>query len=65
MILENIRQAVATSGKSRYQISQETGINQTVLFRIVHGGGCSIETADKLCKYLGLELKPRRRKASR
>lgn len=65
MILENIRQAIATSGKSRYQISQETGINQTVLFRIVHGGGCSIETADKLCKYLGLELKPRRRKASR
>lgn len=59
MILESIAQAIEKSGKSRYQIHQDTGIDQTVLFRIVHGQGCSIETADKLCEYLGLELKPR------
>jgi hypothetical protein len=67
MILESIRQAIAKSGKTRYQISKDTGIKQTVLFRIVHGGSCSLETADKLCECLRLELrgsrvKPRRRK---
>lgn len=62
MILESIRQAIAKSGKTRYQISKDTGIKQTVLFRIVHGGSCSLETADILCKSLGLELRPRRRK---
>jgi len=64
MILERIAKAIAESGKTRYQIYRDTGIDQTVLFRIVHGqGGCEIETADKLCKYLGLELKPRQKKA--
>ena len=60
MILKSITNAIAKSGKSRYQIHRDTGIDQTVLFRIVHGQGCSIETADKLCEYLGLELRPRR-----
>jgi hypothetical protein len=62
MISEALAQAIEKSGKSRYQIHLDTGIDQTVLFRIVHGGGCSLETADKLCRYLGLELRPRRRK---
>ncbi|WP_432212230.1 helix-turn-helix domain-containing protein [Anaerobaca lacustris] len=62
MILEGIRQAIADSGISRYQIAQETGVHQTVLWRIVHGGGCSLETANVLCEYLGLELKSRGRK---
>jgi DNA-binding phage protein len=62
MILQSITKAIAKSGKSRYQISKETGIDQTVLFRIVNGGGCSIETVDRLCKCLGLELRPRRTK---
>jgi len=63
MILENIAQAIEKSGKSRYQISKDTGIDQAVLSRIVNGGSCSIETADILCKYLGLELKPKKKKA--
>jgi ribosome-binding protein aMBF1 (putative translation factor) len=56
MILENIAKAIEKSGKSRYQISKDTGVDQAVLCRIVSGGSCSIETADILCKYLGLEL---------
>ena len=61
--MENIAQAIEKSGKSRYQISKDTGIDQAVLSRIVNGGSCSIETADILCKYLGLELKPKKKKA--
>jgi hypothetical protein len=56
MILQEIAKAMEKSGKSRYRISKETGIDQAVLCRVMSGGSCSIETADLLCKYLGLEL---------
>jgi hypothetical protein len=59
MIMENIRRAIEESGKSRYRIFKETGIDQAVLCKIMGGGTCSMETADKLCEYLGLELRPR------
>ena len=62
MIIENIAKAIKKSGKSRYQISKETGIDQAVLCRIVKGGRCGIKTANLLCKYLGLELKPKKKK---
>jgi len=59
--MENIIKAMEKSGKTRYQIWQDTGISQTILHRIVKGGTASIETLDILCKYLGLELKPVKR----
>ena len=59
MIAKTIAQAIAKSGKTRYQISQDTGVKQTVLWRIFHGGSCSLETADRLCEYLKLELRPK------
>jgi len=62
MILENIAKAIEKSGKSRYRISKDTGIDNAVLCRIVSGGSCGIKTADILCKYLGLELKPKKKK---
>jgi len=68
MILESIAKAIKESGKSRYQISKETGIDNAVLCRITTGSGtgsCSIETADILCKYLGLELVQKKSKKKR
>jgi hypothetical protein len=62
MIMETIRQAMEMSGKSRYRIYKDTGIDQAVLCKIAAGGTCSMETADELCKYLGLKLKPCGRK---
>ncbi|HSW01332.1 MAG TPA: helix-turn-helix transcriptional regulator [Sedimentisphaerales bacterium] len=61
-IVKDIGQAIKTCGKTRYQISKETGIDQATLCRIVNGGRCGMKTADKLCEYLGLELRPRRAK---
>ena len=61
MILENIAKTIDNSGKSRYQIAKETGVDEAVLCRIVNGGSCSIKTADILCKYLGLELKTKKK----
>jgi hypothetical protein len=62
MILERIAEAIEKSGKTRYQISKDTGIDNAVLCRIIQGGSCSTKTADILCKYLGLELISRRKK---
>jgi len=62
MILEAVNKAIGKSSKTRAQISRETGIDETVLWRLVHGRTCSIPTLDCLCRYLGLELKPRQRK---
>jgi len=65
MILEKMAEAIKKSGQSRYRISKETGIDQAALCRIVNGSGrgqCGLEKADKLCKYLGLELVPKKGK---
>ena len=63
--MENIIKAMGKSGKTRYKIWQDTGISQTILHRIVKGGTASIETLDILCKYLGLELMPKKTKLKR
>lgn len=62
MIIEAIAKAIEKSGKTRYKIWQETGIDQALLCRLLQGRSCSLEKADQLCEYLGLELKPKTRK---
>lgn len=56
MIIEEIRKQIRESKISRYQISQDTGIDQAALSRIMNGGSCKVETADILFKYFGIEL---------
>jgi hypothetical protein len=68
MIIENIAKAIKKTGKSRYQIAKDTGIDQAVLCRIATGSGtgsCTTKTADILCKYLGLELMPKKSKRAK
>jgi len=62
MMMELIREQIETCGKSRYQISAETGIDKAALCRIMQGGGCYSDTADRLCEYFGLELVEKKRK---
>ena len=56
MIIEEIKRQIERSGKSRYQISKETGIDEAALCRIAQGGSCKAETADILLKYFGMRL---------
>lgn len=65
MILEEITKAIKKSGKSRYRISKDTGIDNAVLCRIVKGGSCSIKTVDILLKYFGIELVKKKGKGKR
>lgn len=62
MIIETIRKYIKTCGKTRYRIIEETGVGEYQLCRIMHGKTCTIETVDILCKYLELELMPKKSK---
>ena len=56
-LTEQVRQAIETCGKTRYQISQDTGIDQATLCRFMGGnGGLSIPVLDTLGEYLGLRI---------
>lgn len=56
MIIEILREYILEYGKSRYQLSKDTGVGEDQLCRIMQGKTCTLETADKLCKYFGLKL---------
>ena len=60
---DQIREAVATCGKSRYRIFKATGIDQAVLSRFMAGkGGLEMTTLDTLADYLNLNIKSPQRK---
>lgn len=63
-LTQAIREAIEASGETRYRISQGSGVSQAHLSRLVRGeSGCSIENAERIAAYLGLEiiLRPKRR----
>jgi len=65
-LTDQLRQAIQTSGKSRYQIGQETGIDPATLWRFMHGSrGLSMEGLDRIGDCLGLEIHVRKAAAPR
>lgn len=57
-ISEQLLREIKTCGITRYRISQDTGIEESVLSRFVTGKrGLGMEAIDKLAVYFGLELK--------
>jgi hypothetical protein len=56
MLIELIRKQIRTCGKSRYEISQATGVEQAVLCKIMQGGSCKAKTVEILLKYFGFEI---------
>lgn len=64
-IVEAMRKAIEASGKTRYRLSQETGIDQAQLSRFMTGEkGLSFDAMERLADALGIEmvLKPKDRK---
>jgi len=63
---DQLRRLVATCGVTRYRISQDTGIPEPTLARLVSGERfVSPDSLDKLGEYLGLRIvrdKPRAKK---
>ena len=60
---EQLREAIRHAGRSRYRISQETGIPQGQLSRFMHDkGGLSLRSVDRLCGCLGLTITAQKQK---
>ena len=52
--LDQIREAVRSSGMSRYFLSQQSGVDEASLSRFVRGAGLSMESLDSIAEVLGL-----------
>ena len=69
-LTEAIKSQIKASGRTQYRIAKDTGITQGHLSRLTRGqSGLSIEHAETLADYLGLEIilrpKSRTRKAAK
>lgn len=62
-LTDEIREAVANCGESRYRISVNTGLSEATLSRFMSGTrGLSMDSLDALCAYLGLHICSEQRK---
>jgi transcriptional regulator with XRE-family HTH domain len=63
-LLDEIREAIKASDKTRYRLSKETSIPQSQLSRLMTGEkGVSFDAMERLADALGLEIiiRPKRR----
>ena len=60
-ITDQLREAMESSGLSRYALAKATGIDMSTVHRFYWGvGNLSADGIDKMAETLGLELKPKR-----
>lgn len=61
-IVGQLRKAMQDSGETQFGIARAAGVSQSVVNRFANDErGISLETAARLCAYLGLELVHRRK----
>jgi len=65
-VSESLRRAIRARGETHYRISRESGVDTKVIDRFVSGERPNItaQTIDRLCHYLGLELRRKKRRKS-
>ena len=58
-VSEQLREAIIESGLTHYRIGKDTGVDTKVIDRFVSGERPTIrsDTLDRLCEYLGLQLR--------
>ncbi|MBN1346695.1 MAG: helix-turn-helix domain-containing protein [Phycisphaerae bacterium] len=58
-----MRDAIRRDGRSIYRLALDCGVNQAMLGRFMREErGLNLDTAEKVCRALGLELRPVKRK---
>lgn len=63
---DQLRRAILECGQSRYAICQRTGVAESILSRFVRGErGLSSDSIDPLMQFLGLKIRPRRKRKGR
>ena len=54
---DQVRQAIDSSGLTRYRIGKDAGLDESTLGKFYHGTrGLSLDNLDRLCEYLGLRI---------
>ena len=62
-ILEQVREAIDQSGKSRYRIAKDTGIGESQLSKLMSGtAGLSFPKLELLMDYLGYKVTLKRKR---
>lgn len=67
-VMNDLRKAMKASGKTRYRLWQETGIDQSHLAKLLSGeAGLSFENMERLAEALELEIitRPAKRKTGK
>jgi plasmid maintenance system antidote protein VapI len=65
-LTEQLRRAIRASGLSAFRIATDANVDRAIMSRFVSGGrGITLNTAGRIARYLGLELrqvrKPKRK----
>ena len=56
-LIKILRRQIEQSGKSRYRIARDTGVDESQLHRIMRGeSGCNTKTLGVLFDYLGIKV---------
>ena len=53
---DRLRRAIEECGRSRYEISRRSGVDQAALSRFMAGGSLKLESIEKLAPVLGIEI---------
>lgn len=64
-VSEQLRAALESSGLPMRELAERSGVDESVLSRFRHGAGLRSENLDKLADALGLELRPRSKRAGK
>ena len=58
-LADTIKQAIHATGKSVNSVASQSGVSQPILHRFLTGQrGITLDTAERVCSYLKLELRP-------
>ena len=62
-LIKVLRRAIEKDSRSKYAIAKDSGLRYSVVHRFTTGErvGISLVTTAKLCKTLGLELRPKQK----
>ena len=62
LLTQTLQEAIIRSGKTYLELERLTGVKRGSILRFMRGEhSVLLSNADKLCEYLGLELRPKRR----
>ena len=64
-VTTRLRHAIESSDRSRYVLAKESGVSESTLCKFMAGGSIRLDSVDRLCEVLELELIPKQKTKSK